>query len=236
MSGAHRARRPRARGRCEGADLDGLGDGDDLCRPALRPRVPDLVVGPGRLAAGLAPGDPGRGTGGAPLVAGGGRGGGARDVQQAAGARPAPGDRARSGAGRSAPTPAVAVRLGRSGAHPRRGPSEPALPADPRPAADPDGAGPVREQRRRRADQHVGPAAGAARSAAGGDLGGRAAGAVAGPPGAVLRGGVRGGRALHVRLGGAAALPGLHPPPPVRRRASSPWSPIWAGSGVLCSR
>ena len=46
--------------RREGAGLDGLGDGDDLGGPPVRPRVPDLVARPGRLAAGLAPGDAGR--------------------------------------------------------------------------------------------------------------------------------------------------------------------------------
>ena len=184
----------------------------------LRPRVPHLVARPGRLAAGLAAGDAGR----------------AARASRAGGWSPArwPGSRrttscwcsccspaSRSGSRWSArAAAAVAVRLGRRGAHRRRRPAERGLPADPRPAAAPDGAGAVGEQRRRRAGQHVGPAARAARAAAGGDLGRRAAGAVARPPGAVLRGRVRGGRALHVRLRRAAALPGLHPADPVRRR------------------
>ena len=174
------------------------------------------------------------------MVAGGRRRGRARDVQQAAGARAARRHRARAGAGRSAPPAALAVRLGRSAAHAPARPAERRLPADARPAPAADGPRAVGEQRRRRAGHHVGPAARAARATAGGDLGGRAAVAVAGPADAVLRRGVRGGRAVHVRLGCPAALPGLHPPLPfaagivaMERHLGRVWGALFALNGAV---
>ena len=234
---AHRADRPRAGRRREGAGLDGLGDGDHLGGAALRPRLPDLVARPGRLAAGLAAGDAGRAARRAALVAG----------------RPArwPGSRRTTSCWSLVLLAGIAAGLAVVGPRARlRSPyvwggaaltvliglPERRLPADPRPAPAPDGARAVGEQRRRRAGEHVGAAARAARAAAGGDLGGRVAGAVARPAGAVLRRGVRRSSCSSRSSPARSRTTRCSSCRSRSRPASWRWSRTSAGSGAPCSR